>query len=427
MKYELNDRPGAGPMLLYGLQWWAISLPCLVIMGVVASRLHHQGLGEQAFYLQKLFALTGLITVIQVILGHRLPLVVGPATVLLVGLTASLATDPLAVRTALMVGGGLMALAAATGLVARLRVFFTTRLVAVVLLLIALTLAPTILRLTLSTGDRASARLVFTGVLVLILVILNRRLPGVWKSLTVLLGLAGGSLAYFLVFGWPEVPGPIPSAAGPLFPDRLAFQAGPVLAFLFCLVALALNELSSIEAVGHMLKADDMPGRVRRGMFSQGLANLAAGALGVIGPVSFALSAGVIAGTGCAARRTMIPAGIGLFVCAFFPRAVMLFTLLPETVMGALMLYLMAGQLASSLAVLLSDRGVAEFSGGLTVGLPLMVGLVVSFAPPAAFTGFPELIRPLAANGFVMGLVTAIFLEHVVFRAPKPAIPLPPE
>jgi xanthine/uracil permease len=106
---------------------------------------------------------------------------------------------------------------------------------------------------------------------------------------------------------------------------------------------------------------------------------------------------------------------------------VALFALLPETVMGGLMLYLMAGQLAGSLAVLMTDPGVAEFSGGLTVGLPLMVGLVVSFAPAAAFAGFPELIRPLVANGFVMGLVTAVILEHMIFKKSKALTPTAPE
>ena len=40
MKYELNDKPGILPMLMYGLQWWIVSLPCVVIMGIIVSQLH---------------------------------------------------------------------------------------------------------------------------------------------------------------------------------------------------------------------------------------------------------------------------------------------------------------------------------------------------------------------------------------------------
>ena len=47
------------------------------------------GIGEQVAYMQKLFWLRGIITVVQVSWGHRLPLVVGPASTLLVGLVES--------------------------------------------------------------------------------------------------------------------------------------------------------------------------------------------------------------------------------------------------------------------------------------------------------------------------------------------------
>ncbi len=416
MKYGVNDRPGPGPMLLYGLQWWAVSLPAIVIMGLVAGRLHHSELGELTLYLQKMYGLIGLAMAGQALFGHRLPLVVGPAAILLVGLTASMATEASAVYTAVAVGGGVLAVAGATGLLTRLRFFFTSRLVGVVLVLIALTLGPTILKLILATGQRPAGHLVFAAVTVLTLIMINQRLPGVWKSLTVLLGLAGGTGAYFLLLGSPGPLEPIPAARSSLFIERFDFQAGPVVAFLFCFLALAINELGSIESIGRMLAAGEPERRVKRGMVAQGLANLVSGAMGVIGPVSYSLSAGVIAGTGCASRYTLIPAGLGLFCCAFFPGVILVFTHIPEAVMGALMLYLMAGQLASGLTLLLAEKGVADFAGGLIVGLPVLTGLLVSFAPPAVWSDFPALIRPLAANGFIVGLVAAVILEHVIFR-----------
>lgn len=45
-----------------------------------------------------------------------------------------------------------------------------------------------------------------------------------------------------------------------------------------------------------------------------------------------------------------------------------------------------------------------------------MIGLLIAFAPQAAFEGFPDLLRPIVGNGFVMGTITVILLEHVVFR-----------
>lgn len=418
-KYGLNDKPGPLPWLLYGLQWWVVSLPCVVIMGVVASGLHFDDVGERVFYLQKLFGLVGLATLAQVCLGHRLPLVIGPATVLLVGLTASAASGPERLYTAMAIGGGVMALAAAGGQMARARHFFTPRIVTVILILIAFTLSPTILNLTLSgTGDQAG-RLCFAVSTVLLMLLANQRLNGAWKSLTVPLGLVLSSLACFLIFGTADQRPYSPPANSPLWLGRPDFDAGVILSFLFCYLALAVNELGSIEAVGHMLGADDMSGRVKRGVTVQGLANLASGAAGVIGPVSFSLSAGVIAATGCAARLTMIPAGLGLLFCAFFPEAVLIFSRLPGTVLGAMLLYLMSAQLAGGLTMLVAEKSVAGFNDGLTVGLPLMLGLLVSFAPPGVFEAFPGFIRPLAGNGFIVGVITVILLEHVIFADKK--------
>ena len=69
MKYELNDKPGMLPMLMYGLQWWIVSLPCVVIMGIIVSQLHYTNVAEQTFYLQKLFGIMGIVMIVQVLWG----------------------------------------------------------------------------------------------------------------------------------------------------------------------------------------------------------------------------------------------------------------------------------------------------------------------------------------------------------------------
>ncbi|MDL2314549.1 hypothetical protein LJC36_06170, partial [Desulfovibrio sp. OttesenSCG-928-C14] len=108
-----------------------------------------------------------------------------------------------------------------------------------------------------------------------------------------------------------------------------------------------------------------------------------------------------------------------LLACAFFPKAILLLCSIPDAVMGALLLYLMATQLASGLAMLNAEQGAAGFSGGMTVGLPLMIGLLLSFAPAPVLEALPELLRPLLGNGFVMGTLAVVLMEHVIFRKNK--------
>jgi hypothetical protein len=63
-----------------------------------------------------------------------------------------------------------------------------------------------------------------------------------------------------------------------------------------------------------------------------------------------------------------------------------------------------------------------ELQDGLVVGMPLLVAVVVAFLPAEAVSTFPALIRPVAGNSFVMGVLAVLFLEHVLFRqAARPA------
>lgn len=416
LKYGLDDKPPLGALLLYGAQWWVVSLPSVIILGLVVARLHSADLALQTFYLQKLFAVAGAVTAIQALFGHRLPLVVGPAATLLVGLVASLSSGEGAVYTSIFVGGALLALAGLSGALARLRSFFTPRIVAVVLVLIAFTLAPTILRLAFPGPQDTLFHLLFTLGAVFLLVVLNAALPGVWKSLTVIIGMAGGTLVYFYANGFPSPPQAPAGGALPLLLASPELHPGTLLAFLFCFLALLINELGSVESVGQMLKTKDMDARIKRGVGIQGAANMCAGGLGVLGTVDFSVSAGIIAATGCASRYPLVPAGLGLLACAFLPQAILLLSCIPDPVMGALMLYLMSTQLASGLTMLSAEGGVRDFTGGIIVGLPLMIGLLIAFAPAEMLAALPGALRPIAGNGFVMGTLTVLALEHLVFR-----------
>ncbi len=191
--------------------------------------------------------------------------------------------------------------------------------------------------------------------------------------------------------------------------------------FFFCFIALIVNELGSIQAVGRMIGADHMERRTTRGVGITGLANVVSGALGIVGPVDYSMSPGIIAAKGCASRFPLIPAGIGLVVCAFFPGFIECLNAIPGVVMGAVLLYLMASQLSAGMQMMIREKAVDGFDGGLVVGFSLMVALLLSFAPDEALNSIPALIRPIVGNGFVMGVITVLILEHLIFRSGKKA------
>ena len=89
LKYKLNDRPATGQLLLYSLQWFALAIAVVTTSMFVSTG----SPAEKVFYAQKAFALMGTATIIQVLWGHRLPIVVGPASVLLVGIITALSSQ----------------------------------------------------------------------------------------------------------------------------------------------------------------------------------------------------------------------------------------------------------------------------------------------------------------------------------------------
>ncbi|MCK8517777.1 uracil-xanthine permease family protein [Methanoculleus sp. 7T] len=420
--YGIDDRPGPAALLIFGLQWLAVSVPAILIIGKVVAALQTDG--SAISYLQRLFLLIALVMLVQLYLGHKLPLVIGPATVLLIGILASLDQGFGAINASLVIGGLLLAGLAAAGLFDYLKRLFTPRVIVVVLMLIAFTLAPVILNLITDGGGTVPATHTFLFALAfaLVLFLANGFLKGIWKSTLALWAIILGTLAYVVLFGAVPLPpadiAPLALPGGLLAPLAVP-DVGVLAAFLICFLALAVNDLGSIQSVGGLLKADAMGERVNRGVTVTGLGNALAGITGVIGPVNFSLSPGVIAATGCASRFALVPAAVALGLVAASPLAIGYLSSIPGPVIGVVLAYVMAAQIAAGLMLGQESSAVGTFDEGLIIGIPLLLGTVVAFLPAAIAAGFPATVRPLIANGFVVGVIAVLVLEHIVYRRPQ--------
>ncbi len=424
IRYGLNDRLPLKEALLFGLQWFAVAIPSVVIVGRVVAGVHHADPIGQVVYLQSLCFVMGATILGQVLVGHRLPLIAGPSTVLLIGILSAQGYPADTVYSSVVIGGILLALAGFIGVFGFVRRLFTPRIVASVLLLIAFTLTPTIMDLVtdVKAGHNPFAHLAFAFVLILAALYIQPRLGGLWKATSIIWMVMVGTLAYGLLFGLPAgVPGRTGLPFLSFFARRIVWPFSPdvgvLFSFLVCYLALSINDLGSMESLREFFREGDMGKRVRRGIVVTGLANGLAGLLGVLGPVNFSLSTGVIVSTGCGARAALIPAGLILAGLAFTPFLVGLTGFVPPVVIGAVLSYILCFQVVAGLSVMggvpSGERG-AE--AGIVVAFPLLAGTVVSFFPPRLLEGLPAVLRPLLGNGFVVGVLTAVLLEHVVFR-----------
>lgn len=411
LKYGLDSKPAAGAMLLYGLQWFMICIPVVLTSTFIAPA------GETVFFTQKMFAVMGLTMIVQSLWGHRLPLIAGPAAALLMGVITASAQGhgSSAIYPAMMIGGAAIAVMAACGVLSKLQRIFTPRIVISILLLVSFTIAKPIVGLIFSDSGHQLLAFVFSIVCVLAMAVANNLLRGVWKTTVVIWAMILGSLVYYCFTGFPSR-FMTDSVEPRLLNLPMEFDAGVVLAFIFCYIALMINEVGSVQSLGDMIAADKMPQRNKRGTGITGIMNIVAGALGVIGPVDYSLSPGVIASTSCASRYTVLPAAAAMILLAFFPQAVAVLLTTPLPVMGAVLLYLMATQIAAGFGMMQASKAVTTFKDGMILGIPIMLNIILSFAPQQAIDAIPALVRPIAGNGFVMGIIVILLLEHLLLK-----------
>ncbi len=201
---------------------------------------------------------------------------------------------------------------------------------------------------------------------------------------------------------------------GPLIAP-LGFQPGTRLALLPLLPGGGGQQLATVEALGAVTRAPGLGRRVGRALGVCGLGGMLAGLLGVPGVVTYSLSPAMVQLSRSHSRQTLLPVAGALVLMAFWPAELYLFGLVPPPVVGAVLFHLLASTLHAALNLLVKE-GAPGWREGIVLGASLTTGLVLAFLPPAAAAGLPIWLRPLLTNGFVMGLLVALGLEHLALR-----------
>jgi xanthine/uracil permease len=423
LKYELDQRPPFVETLLFGFQWFAIAIPVIIIIGKIGGGLYFEAMEDQITYLQKMSFLMAVALFVQIMWGHRMPLIIGPSTILLVGIIASRGHDANTIYTAIIAGGAFLSFISITGLFIYLKRLFTSRVVAVVLLLIAFSLLPTIIRLITFTeaGITPFLNIVFSLILIILTFTFHRYLFGLWKSTLIVWVMILGSIFYFMIFPgsfhWENSIRFAP-VSGFLkhLTTTLTFNPGVLISFLICFVALSINDVASIQSINELLKPANTSKRITYGVFITGLANIAAGFLGVIGPVNYSLSPGVLAYTKCASRFTMIPTALLLLILSFSPFLIGFIGTVPPVVIGSVLIYLLCAQITTGLMVAIESEKTFKFDNGLIIGLPVLLATMIDFLPSHVLDTFPAMVKPILGNGFIVGILSALLLEHVLFK-----------
>jgi xanthine/uracil permease len=414
-------------MLQTGIMWTIITLSFVIILGTMITALYPYSPAEITWYLQKLLFITGVATIVQTFFGHRLPAVFGPSAILIVGATASADFVPEAFTTALLLSAVVGMLVPLTGIMPYISKLFTPRIITAILMLIPLTLIPSITALLFNRAESGSvtAKIVFIIVFTLVLFYANANMTGFVKATLLLWALVCGSIAYFLCFrGFGEIAGSTGMAS--LEPFNLfiepVFAPGVIISVLICYLALITNDIGSIQGISEIVRAKNTSTRLKNGIIITGLMNLISGACGVIGGVNYSISAGMILDTRNAARLTLVPAGIIMMIIAFFPPVLTLFDAVPTLVTGCLVIFMLTSQFSAALHLFLTIhmKKTYAFQTGILIATGILVGTSITLMPAAVLGEIPVSIRPIFGNGFLIGVVVIMVMEHLIYKDQDP-------
>ena len=424
LTYNLDDFPPLLKCIIYGFQWAIIFLPIITIVSTIL--IPHLGLqgNEKVLFFQRLLLATGALMVFQTLWGHRYPVLDGPASALLLT-SIVLAPQGIPVIQGGMIAGGVFLIVLSMfGWMRHLQTLFTDNVIGVILILIALTLIPFLAPMIIgseSTRPQGDPFIfLISCLLICMIALLSHWLKGFPKTISMFIGIVVGTVL-LAVYGKVDISGlndatwfSLPS---PLFSSVPQFSIPATIAFIVAYLAVLVNVVGSLYGIGEVVGKDNMDLRIKRGVAATGVGGLATGFLGVIGTVSYSISPGVVLITRVGSRYAVTVCGIFLFALAFFQKLLALLTSIPASVIGSVMVVAMAAQVGAGISVLTRSEGPLTPRDYMIIGIPLLIGGIVSVLPEAFFLPIPTALRALLKNGLVVGVILVLLLEHVLLPA----------
>lgn len=382
---------------------------------------------DRLLFFQRVLLTSGGIMVLQTLWGHRYPLLDGPSSALLLSLLILAPGGMPAIQGGMIAGGFLLCLLSGLGLMKRLQPLFTDRVVSVTLILIAITLLPYLAPLVIGQHpERPQGDPVILGIslaTVLAISLFSQKLSGFFRAASLLLGIGWGTFLMKLldrVHFPPSLEAPWLALPHPLFPGLPSFHLSAILPFLVAYLAVIINGVGSIYSIGEVVGRGKMEERISRGIGFTGLGGLLAGALGSIGTVSFGISPGVVLMTRVGSRYPVTFCGVFLCLLAFFHKLLAFLMFIPPSVVGAALLAAMASQVGAGISILTRLGKVMDSRDYLVVGLPILLGGVITLLPETFSQALPAGLQAFLKNGLAVGIVAVLFLEHLLLRPANP-------
>jgi xanthine permease XanP len=259
--------------------------------------------------------------------------------------------------------------------------------------------------------------LALSGIVLITIIALNcSRIPQL-RMTSVVVGLAVGYLAAFLL-GKVDLHGlrelPLVTIPFPLH-YGLGFNAGAIIPFAFLYLITVIESVGDLTATSSLtnqpITGDIYFKRLRSGILADGINSMLAAIFNSFPSTTFAQNNGVIQLTGVGSRYVGTVIGLILMVLGLFPVVGGLVQALPQAVLGGATIVMFGTVAAAGIRIVAGVR--MNRRASMIIAVSLGLGLGVTFAPDI-LQSLPELLRHTLASGIATGGMCALLLNTVL-------------
>lgn len=430
--WPVESKPDNLRSLIYAFQWFSLSIIQIGVIALIMGPYLGLDKYETAFLSQRLFFFAGVVTLLQLAAGHRMPVVDGPSSlwwvtfISLINVGLSLGRPLSLIRTDLMgalcVSGLFMFIIGASGLIGRIKRFLTPAFIGSALILLTLQISKTfvagILGITESNPRVDFLALASSAASIAVVIWVSYSRTPFIRSINLLIGLFTGWGVHQLLtrqpfnfsmeipyFDYPQI----------LHWGKPTFNPGMVTAGLMVVIMLIANNIASITAMSKVTGVSMNEKRISRSIALNGVGNFLAGIGSSIGAVPLTASLGVVKLSGVASYKPVIIYSFLLMCIGFLPGVSLFLSQIPRPVGYAVLM-------AAYTQILISGfQNIRKLSlthkDSFVLGFTIIIGAGLMSLPVTALESLPVALRYIAGQGMFIGLLVCFFLEQVFLKS----------
>lgn len=254
------------------------------------------------------------------------------------------------------------------------------------------------------------------------IILLYRFTRGFFQSISILLGIAAGTVTAFF-FGRVDTSAVTEASffhiIEPLYFGVPTFHWSAILTMILVAMVSLVESTGVYFAIGDLSDQEIEEQDLRNGYRAEGIAILLGGFFNAFPYTAFSQNVGLMNMTGVKSRKVIFIMGGLLLGLGLLPKAAALTTIIPTPVLGGAMLAMFGMVIAQGIKML-SKEAAASPENSMIVACSIGMGLGVTVAPEL-FAQLPNSVQILTSNGIVAGSLTAIGLNIIFHRTGRPA------